>query len=168
MTDDHHLPAPRDLPERAGQTTAECPWPVRLLSSKMSEYIARMSPVWIEGQVVELNRRTGSGMAFLTLRDIDAEISLPVHIYARDLPDPEVLREGAHVVVHTKANFWEKSGRLSMHVREVRAIGVGELLKAAKDANNRDVNPTAFFIAAVIYLALTFLHLDLSEIYIQS
>ena len=128
MTDDHHLPAPRDLPERAGQTTAECPWPVRLLSSKMSEYIARMSPVWIEGQVVELNRRTGSGMAFLTLRDIDAEISLPVHIYARDLPDPEVLREGAHVVVHTKANFWEKSGRLSMHVREVRAIGVGELL----------------------------------------
>ena len=39
----------------------------------------------------------------------------------------------------------------------VTAIGVGELLKAAKDANNRDVNPTAFFVAAVIYLALTFL-----------
>lgn len=38
----------------------------------------------------------------------------------------------------------------------VTAIGVGELLKAAKDANNRDVNPTAFFVAAVIYLALTF------------
>lgn len=38
----------------------------------------------------------------------------------------------------------------------VTAIGVGELLKAAKDANNRDVNPTAFFLAAVIYLILTF------------
>lgn len=39
----------------------------------------------------------------------------------------------------------------------VTAIGVGELLKAAKDANNRDVNPTAFFLAALIYLTLTFL-----------
>lgn len=39
----------------------------------------------------------------------------------------------------------------------VTAIGVAELLKAAKDANNRDVNPTAFFLAALIYLALTFL-----------
>lgn len=38
----------------------------------------------------------------------------------------------------------------------VTAIGVAELLKAAKDANNRDVNPTAFFVAAVIYLLLTF------------
>ncbi|MEG1011561.1 MAG: amino acid ABC transporter permease [Ruthenibacterium sp.] len=38
----------------------------------------------------------------------------------------------------------------------VTAIGVGELLKAAKDANNRDVNPTAFFVAAAIYLILTF------------
>lgn len=45
----------------------------------------------------------------------------------------------------------------------VTAIGVGELLKAAKDANNRDVNPTAFFVAAVIYLALTFLLTMLSQ-----
>ena len=45
----------------------------------------------------------------------------------------------------------------------VTASGVGELLKAAKDANNRDVNPTAFFIAAVIYLALTFLLTLLSQ-----
>lgn len=36
------------------------------------------------------------------------------------------------------------------------SIGVAELLKASKDANNRDVNPTAFFLAAIIYLALTF------------
>ncbi len=39
----------------------------------------------------------------------------------------------------------------------VYVIGVPELMKAAKDANNRDVNPTAYFIAALIYLALTFL-----------
>ncbi|MEG0305559.1 MAG: amino acid ABC transporter permease [Oscillospiraceae bacterium] len=37
------------------------------------------------------------------------------------------------------------------------SIGVAELLKASKDANNRDVNPTAFLIAAAIYLIFTFL-----------
>ena len=37
----------------------------------------------------------------------------------------------------------------------VYVIGVPELLKAAKDANNRDVAPVAYFIAALIYLALT-------------
>lgn len=38
----------------------------------------------------------------------------------------------------------------------VTAIGVAELLKAAKDAVNRDVDPAAYFWAALIYLILTF------------
>lgn len=38
----------------------------------------------------------------------------------------------------------------------VSAIGVGELLKAAKSAVNRDVNVTAYAIAAGIYLIFTF------------
>lgn len=37
----------------------------------------------------------------------------------------------------------------------VAAIAVPELLKSAKDAANRDVNPTAFAAAAAIYLTLT-------------
>ncbi|MEG0770492.1 MAG: amino acid ABC transporter permease [Clostridia bacterium] len=39
----------------------------------------------------------------------------------------------------------------------VSVISVGELLKAANGAVNRDSNPTAFLIAAVIYLFFTFL-----------
>lgn len=38
----------------------------------------------------------------------------------------------------------------------VTAIGVPELLKATKDAASRDVNPTAYVVAAAIYLLLTF------------
>ena len=45
----------------------------------------------------------------------------------------------------------------------VYVIGVPELLKAAKDANNRDVDPTAYFIAALIYLALTFILTMISQ-----
>ncbi len=37
----------------------------------------------------------------------------------------------------------------------VAAISVPELLKSAKDAGNRDVNPFAFVVAAAIYLSLT-------------
>ncbi|MDN6745863.1 MAG: exodeoxyribonuclease VII large subunit, partial [Brevibacterium sp.] len=46
-----------ELAPTAGETTAENPWPLSLLSSKMKSYIDRMSSVWIEGQVVELNHR---------------------------------------------------------------------------------------------------------------
>lgn len=45
----------------------------------------------------------------------------------------------------------------------VYVIGVPELLKAAKDANNRDVDPTAYFLAALIYLALTFVLTVISQ-----
>jgi exodeoxyribonuclease VII large subunit len=49
------------LPERAADTTAEQPWPVRLLSMKIGEYVEKMSTLWVEGQVVQLNRRPGAG-----------------------------------------------------------------------------------------------------------
>ncbi len=113
------------LPERANETTAERPWPVRLLSTKIAEYIARMSPLWVEGQIVQLNRRPGAGMAFLTLRDADVDMSLPVKIFARDLPD---VTEGARVVVQAKPDFYLKNGSLSLHARQIRAVGLGELL----------------------------------------
>jgi len=51
-------PAPQGrgpLPERAVDTSAEQPWPVRLLSLKISDYVDRMSVLWVEGQVVQLN-----------------------------------------------------------------------------------------------------------------
>lgn len=45
----------------------------------------------------------------------------------------------------------------------VYVIGVPELLKAAKDANNRDSNPTSYLIAAGIYLFFTLILTLLSQ-----
>jgi polar amino acid transport system permease protein len=45
----------------------------------------------------------------------------------------------------------------------VSVIGVGELLKAAKGAVNRDVNVTAYGIAAAIYLIFTFIMTVISQ-----
>ena len=66
------------LPEKAADTTAEQPWPVRVLSLKISDYVDRMSQLWVEGQVVQFNARGGT--AFLTLRDPDVDMSLSVSV----------------------------------------------------------------------------------------
>lgn len=120
---------PAELPARAADTTAERPWPVRLLSAKIADYVAKMSPLWVEGQVVQLNRRPGAGIAFLTLRDADTDMSLPVSLPAQVLAAAQTpLAEGAHVVVHARPTFWTKRGTLQLNADEVRAVGVGELL----------------------------------------
>lgn len=85
-----------------------------------------MAPVWVEGQIVQFNRRPGAGMAFLTLRDLDQDSSISVSIYARDLSPS--LAEGARVVVNAKASFWPKRGSLQLHATEIRTVGLGDLL----------------------------------------
>lgn len=132
MTSPAHDPTsrggPRRLPEKAAETTAENPWPLRLLSAKMGDYIARMSPVWIEGQIVQLTRRPGAYSVFLTLRDADADMSLNVSIPATTLDAlPYRVGEGARVVLHAKATFWAKRGTLQMEARDIRPVGEGEL-----------------------------------------
>lgn len=121
--------APRVLPEKAADTTAENPWPLRLLSAKIGDYVSRMSPVWVEGQIVQLTKRPGSWSAFLTLRDTDADMSLSVNIPVRTLDAlPHQVTEGSRVVVHAKATFWAKRGSLQMEARDIRPVGQGELL----------------------------------------
>src|SRR5690349_24486511 len=71
---------PTTLPATAAGTSPDNPWPLQLLSQKLKGYIDRAPSAWVEGQVIELNRR-GSN-AYLTLRDIDAEISLPASVWS--------------------------------------------------------------------------------------
>lgn len=123
--DDRPLP----LPARALETTAERPWPVRLLSVKIADYVAKMAPVWVEGQVVQLNRRAEAATAFLVLRDTDADMSLPVSVRTQLLGSLAApLREGAHVVVRARPTYWTKRGSFSLQADELRPVGVGELL----------------------------------------
>jgi exodeoxyribonuclease VII large subunit len=121
--------APRRVPERALQTTPESPWPVRLLSMKMGEYVEKMPPVWVEGQVVQLVRRPGTTTAYLTLRDADVDLSLPVTAHVRVLAAMGAeLADGARVVAHVRPTFWTRRGQLQLQAAEIRPVGVGELL----------------------------------------
>ncbi|MGO1481744.1 MAG: exodeoxyribonuclease VII large subunit [Brachybacterium sp.] len=122
--------APRPaLAPTAAQTTPENPWPLRQLSVKVGEYVARMSPIWVEGEIVQLNRRPGSGLSFMTLRDIDVDMSFSVPVrehVLRALPVEPV--PGARVVIHAKPSFWTKRGTLQLEADDIRPVGLGELL----------------------------------------
>jgi exodeoxyribonuclease VII large subunit len=121
--------SPKPLPERAGDTTAEDPWPVRLLSLKIAHYVDKMSVLWVEGQVVQVSRRPGQATAYLTLRDPDIDMSLNVTVRTTTLDALSApLAEGARVVVQAKPTFWTKRGTLQLFAHQVRPVGVGELL----------------------------------------
>ena len=115
------------MPATAAETSAQRPWPVRLLSAKIAEYVARMAPVWVEGQV--LNVKRWKHLVFVTLRDTDENMSMRATLPAAEvdaLGTP--LEDGARVVIHAKAQWWPKSGDLQMVGKEVRAVGLGDLL----------------------------------------
>jgi exodeoxyribonuclease VII large subunit len=115
------------VPATAGETSPENPWPLQLLSQKLKAHIERAPSVWVEGQVIELNRRGTN--AFLTLRDVDAEISLPASVWTKLLDRQTApLERGSRVVALLKAEFWVKTGRLNMAVKDIRPVGLGDLL----------------------------------------
>ena len=115
------------LPATAAGTSPDNPWPLQLLSQKLKVYIDRAPSAWVEGQVIELNRRGTN--AYLTLRDIDAEISLPASVWTNVLDRQATpLERGSRVVALIKAEFWLKTGRLNMSVKDIRPVGLGDLL----------------------------------------
>ncbi|MFN8099161.1 MAG: exodeoxyribonuclease VII large subunit [Dermatophilaceae bacterium] len=122
------MPPPK-LPDRAADTTPEAPWPVRLLSLKIGDYVDKMSVLWVEGQVVQLTQRPGAKTAYLTLRDADVDMSLSVAISVNALAAmPRTLATGERVVLQAKPAFWNQRGTLMLDARQIRPVGVGELL----------------------------------------
>jgi exodeoxyribonuclease VII large subunit len=117
------------IPATAGATTAQSPWPVRLLTAKLTEYLAKAPAVWLEGQVVQLTRRPGQGTVYLTLRDTDVDLSFSLTVAARVLDGLAApLADGAHVVVHVKPQLFPRRGSLTLAADDLRPVGIGELL----------------------------------------
>jgi len=110
-------------------TSADKPAPVRVVANLMTGYIARLGPVWVEGQIAQLTRRPQSATVFLTLRDPVAEVSMTVTCPRAVIDSaPTPVTEGARVVVWAKLQYYVPRGTLSLSAKEIRPIGVGELL----------------------------------------
>jgi exodeoxyribonuclease VII large subunit len=111
------------------QTSAEKPAPVRVISQAIGSWVGRLGAVWVEGQVAQLSRRPGTQTAFLTLRDLAADLSLQVTCPQQVLAavEPPIV-EGARVVVHARPSWYYTRGVLSLAADEIRSVGLGELL----------------------------------------
>ena len=108
------------------ETSAESPAPVRVVSTALKDYLDRLGPSWIEGELSEINERTG--MAFMRLRDTSEDMSISVMCHRSVLAPVAPLPANARVIIHAKVSFYTKSGTLSLSAKEIRQVGIGELL----------------------------------------
>jgi len=110
-------------------TSFEHPAPVRVVANAMTGYVNRLGAIWVEGQIAQLTRRPSTATVFMTLRDPLAEVSVQVTCHRSVLDAmPTPVTEGARVVVHAKFTYYVPRGSLSLQAREIRPVGVGELL----------------------------------------
>ncbi|MBV8966294.1 MAG: exodeoxyribonuclease VII large subunit, partial [Mycobacteriaceae bacterium] len=60
----------------APPNSAEHPWPVRAVATRVAKWIDRLGMVWVEGQLTEIKVRPDSKTVFMVLRDPAADMSL--------------------------------------------------------------------------------------------
>ncbi|HEX9175838.1 MAG TPA: exodeoxyribonuclease VII large subunit [Mycobacterium sp.] len=113
----------------APPNSAEHPWPVRAVATRVAKWIDRLGMVWVEGQLTEIKVRPDAKTVFMVLRDPAADMSLTVTC-PRDLVlnAPVRLAEGTQVIVCGKPTFYTGKGSFSLRLTEIRAVGIGELL----------------------------------------
>lgn len=112
------------------QTSAEDPAPVRTISRLVSEWIGRLSPVWIDGQVAEYRPRPGARNIYFVLRDPDVDMSISVVADVTLLGALEPpLAPGQRIVVHARPEYWTGRGSLQFRAMQIKPVGIGALLE---------------------------------------
>ena len=110
------------------ETSADSPVPVRVVSEAIGDYLSRLGAVWIEGELSEVTVRPGAQMVFMRLRDTSADMSISIMCHKSVLEGVQPLPQNARVVMNSKVSWYAKNGSLSFSVKEIRQIGVGELI----------------------------------------
>ncbi len=111
------------------ESSPDHPQPLRVIVDATKNWVERLGAVWVEGQIIELKRRSGF-VQFLTLRDETADVSVTVTTTAAVLDTAGPITEGTVVAAWVKPTVWAVSGRLSFECRDIRPTGEGRLLAA--------------------------------------
>ena len=109
-------------------SSPEQPQPLREVVRLLKGWVERTGPVWVEGQVIQLKRRAGSSIHFLTLRDKLADVSVQVSVTTATLDAAGPITEGTLVAAHVKAQVYAASGSLTFACNDLRPSGEGRLL----------------------------------------
>lgn len=119
------------------ETSADAPAPVRVISEAIGDYLSRLGSVWIEGELSEVTVRPGASMVFMRLRDTSADMSISIMCHKSVLESVQPLPQNARVVMNSKVSWYAKNGSLSFSVKEIRQVGVGELLARLEALKNQ-------------------------------
>ncbi|MGA4670904.1 exodeoxyribonuclease VII large subunit [Propionibacteriaceae bacterium Y1923] len=109
------------------QSSADRPQPLGRVVAALKGWVERTGDIWVEGQVLEINRRSGATQ-YLKLRDSRVNVSATLTCSRLVLDNAGPLTEGATVAAWVKARVWEQSTQLSFECRELRPMGEGQLL----------------------------------------
>ena len=103
---------------------------MRTVSRLLADWIGRLGGIWIEGQVAQVSRRPGMRMLWITLRDVEADVSVSVvaETTVVDVVKPPV-EEGSRIIIHGRPEFYPGRGALQIRAREIRHVGKGALLE---------------------------------------
>ena len=110
------------------ESSPEHPVPLGRVLSLVRQWIDRLGSVWVEAQVIEINRRAGTSSVFLTLRDRLAQVSASVRVSTATLDSAGPLNENATVVARLKPAFYEARGQFTFYCDAITPIGEGRLL----------------------------------------
>ncbi len=116
------MPADRKI-----TSTPEDPQPLRTIAQAVRNWVERLGEVWVEAQVIELNRHR-NGTVYLTLRDLTEEVSVQASCPVRTLDIAGPVTANTTVVTRVRPRYWYKNGRLTYELLEIRPSGEGRLL----------------------------------------
>ncbi|WP_394276215.1 exodeoxyribonuclease VII large subunit [Luteococcus sp.] len=111
----------------AMQSSPDTPKALGEVVRAVKGWVERCGQVWVQAQVIEM-RRTRGATQFLTLRDVNDEVSASVTISSAVLDSAGPLSQGMTVSALVRPTVWAKSGRLSFECAELRIAGEGQLL----------------------------------------
>ncbi len=109
-------------------SSPETPFSVAKVSGGIKAQIDRLGEVWVEGEITQWSVRA-SGV-FAKVKDLEAEAALSFTVWARSQPDAaKEFKQGDRVLLRAKVDFWVNRGDLSLNVREIRHVGLGDLFE---------------------------------------
>lgn len=114
-------------PAKASETSPSSPWQVNHVSAIFHNVVERTWPaLWMDGQIQEINvRRLGS--AYITLQDNLTENTIDVVGFGEFARAARSYKQGDRIVVHGKADIWQKRTRLSFRADRIIRVGEGTL-----------------------------------------
>ncbi|MDO4910453.1 MAG: exodeoxyribonuclease VII large subunit [Corynebacterium sp.] len=106
----------------------EAPVSVEAFNDLIGNWIERCGTIWVEGQLAQVNYKPTWAYSYITLRDVDKEISTKVTVLSKQFAKWDVT-SGDHVVVFGHPTFYRGRGEFNLSVTEIRKVGLGRLLE---------------------------------------